>query len=277
MSTDPHHDALMAVARSLTPDETAAFLARLAPPGSRLHGAEVADLLDMLDQHDAWLDQIEPFYADNEHELPQVAGTRYALYALLGLGRELTVENLTRMLTAAGLLPKAAPARVQDRPATAGAGTLTAEARMAYDPIGDLAEVLAAVLYHAPAGITARDGRALARLRDGLGLRADQPAVPSAAAQEVEQAVRAALAAFTTRTGHLITTAEIEGWVAEADRGYDLEPAPPPHPELGPGSGHQANGPADCPRCQMIRDNAHWLALPEPDPQGRRWEDHEDF
>lgn len=152
MSTDPHHDALMAIARSLTPDETAVILTRLAPPGSAMHGAEVADLLDMLDQHDAHLDKIEPFYDDHEHELPQVAGTRYALYALIALDAALTVENLTRMLTAAGLMPKP---------------------------------------------------------------------------------------------------------VTEAERGYDLDELP--HPELGPGSGHQPDGPADCPRCQMLRDNQGWM------------------
>jgi hypothetical protein len=42
-------------------------------------------------------------------------------------------------------------------------------------------------------------------------------------------------------------------------------PAPPPHPELGPDSGHQADGPANCVRCQMIRDNAHWMATGEVD------------
>jgi len=37
--------------------------------------------------------------------------------------------------------------------------------------------------------------------------------------------------------------------------------APPPHPELGPGTGHQPDGPADCPRCQLLRENAGWLNL----------------
>jgi hypothetical protein len=36
------------------------------------------------------------------------------------------------------------------------------------------------------------------------------------------------------------------------------EDAPPPHPELGPGSGHQADGPADCPRCMLLRSN-RWI------------------
>lgn len=124
MSTDPHHDALLAIARSLTPDETAAIGARLAPPVSRMHGAEVADLLDQLDQTDAWLDKIEPFYEDHQHELPQVTGTRYALYALLALDAALTMENLTRMLTAAGLLPKAVPALAWS-PVIRGAGVIT--------------------------------------------------------------------------------------------------------------------------------------------------------
>jgi hypothetical protein len=253
MSTDPHHDALMAVARSLTPDETAAFLARLAPPGSRLHGAEVADLLDMLDQQDAWLDKIEPFYEDNEGQLPQVAGTRYALYALLGLGRELTVENLTRMLMRAGLMPGIAPARVQDRPSLAGAGTLTAGARMAYDPLPALADLMAAAVHQPLTGVIVRD------LLRNLELGED------ATTQEIEQAIREALRSYITPGGHLITTAEIEGWVAGAERGHDLDALPPIPGHAGPG--HTADGPQDCRRCQLLRDNAHWLALPE-NPEG---------
>jgi hypothetical protein len=65
-----------------------------------------------------------------------------------------------------------------------------------------------------------------------------------------------------TRSGRIVTEEDIERWAAEAERGYDPAPAPPPHPELGPGSGHQANGPAGCSRCQLVRDNAHWMALP---------------
>ena len=40
--------------------------------------------------------------------------------------------------------------------------------------------------------------------------------------------------------------------------------APPPHPELGPGSGHQVNGPADCPRCSLLRENEHWMTPGRP-------------
>lgn len=41
--------------------------------------------------------------------------------------------------------------------------------------------------------------------------------------------------------------------------GYQVAPrAAPPHPGLGPSSGHQANGPASCPRCQLLRDNP-WI------------------
>ena len=62
---------------------------------------------------------------------------------------------------------------------------------------------------------------------------------------------------FITKTGHLITPAEIEGWVAEAEAGYDLAgfTVPPGHIRAG----HTADGPADCPRCQLLRDNAHWM------------------
>lgn len=171
------------------------------------------------------------------------------------------------------------------------------EARMSYDPIGDLAALVDG-LHGISAGDRMEDvlGRLLAgpyaRLRGGLLL--DEP---GREAITTPDAIREALQVCITKTGHLITAAEIEGWVAGAERGYDLPPrvssarwgrlaarqespeqmAPPPHSELGPGSGHQADGPADCRRCQMIRENADWLALPEPDPQGPRWEDHEDF
>jgi len=123
-------------------------------------------------------------------------------------------------------------------------------ARTAYDPIGDLAGLLAALTASRAASWDGQVGAAYRRLAAGLAWT--EPG-------GIEDAIRAALQAFITRTGHLITPAEIEGWVAEAERGYDIPDAPPPHPELGPGSGHQADGPADCARCQLIRDNAHWM------------------
>jgi hypothetical protein len=94
------HDAIMAVARRLTDDENRAILARLAPVGSPMHGAQPADLLDMLYDTDAWLREVEPFYERHEGrgELPDRPETRYAIYALLASGRELTIDNLRELL-----------------------------------------------------------------------------------------------------------------------------------------------------------------------------------
>lgn len=123
---------------------------------------------------------------------------------------------------------------------------------MAYDPIPDLAGLLAALTASRAASWDGQVGAAYRRLAEGLAWT--EPA-------GIELAIREALRSYITPGGRLITTAEIRGWVAEAERGYDLKPAPPPHPELGPGSGHQLDGPADCRRCQMIRDNQDWLGL----------------
>lgn len=141
---------------------------------------------------------------------------------------------------------------------------MTTDASRAYDPIADLAAFIDGMHAWVQAGLPT-DGLVdllagpYARLRGGLLLDEPEPAAPRGG---TDQALREALQAYITKTGHLITQDEIEGWVAEAERGYEPgDFAPPPHPELGPGSGHQVDGPAGCPRCQLLRDNQGWMKL----------------
>lgn len=70
------------------------------------------------------------------------------------------------------------------------------------------------------------------------------------------RAVRPDEGLFLTRTGRVITWDEIEGWVDEAERGYDVGQL---HLPGHVGSGHTYDGPADCPRCQLIRENQGWM------------------
>jgi hypothetical protein len=55
-----------------------------------------------------------------------------------------------------------------------------------------------------------------------------------------------------TPAGRIIDENQIAAWAAEAERGYDLDalPAIPGHA----GTGHTADGPPDCERCQAIRE-----------------------
>jgi hypothetical protein len=110
-------DALTALARVLTPDETAAIKAYAVSLSTSWDGAEPADWIDAADQADAYLDRIEPFFeAHLGHDLKwhfpelrgaKLGGVRYALYALIALGQDLTVANVVRLLTRAGLIPAA--------------------------------------------------------------------------------------------------------------------------------------------------------------------------
>jgi hypothetical protein len=105
MNTEnPHHDALMAVAHSLTVAEAATIRAFAA--ASRMDGAEPADWIAEADNADAYLDRIEPVFAEHGDELPGVTGTRYAMYALIALGLDLSPLNIKKLLLRAGLLPK---------------------------------------------------------------------------------------------------------------------------------------------------------------------------
>jgi hypothetical protein len=105
VTADPHHDALLAIDRSLSPVERSAFLDYVAGHWPRLVGAEPADILEITGSYDMFLDRTEPFGEEHDAELPDVPGIRAALHALIILDAALTVENVTRMLTAAGLMP----------------------------------------------------------------------------------------------------------------------------------------------------------------------------
>lgn len=249
-------DPLLAIDRSLTDDEREQFLAYVARRWPNLVGAEPADVLELTTSHDMFLAQTEPFWEEHAAELPDGAPVTAVLHALIILGAELTVENLTRMLTAAGLMPEPEATRVT-------------EVRMAYDPIPDLAALVDGLEAVASAGTLGSPNSVLleklgylltgpyARLRGGLLL--DEPGHE---AESTEQAIREALRGYITPAGKLITTEEIRGWVDEAERGYDLtddERAVGGILRQTPHAAHTPDGPLDCPRCQLLRENAHWM------------------
>ena len=62
MPSDPETDALLAVARALTEDETRQLLANTAARWPRCAGADVADILDLTDNHGLFLETTEPFF-----------------------------------------------------------------------------------------------------------------------------------------------------------------------------------------------------------------------
>jgi hypothetical protein len=100
------HEALMAVARALAGDEEQAILHRWAPEGSRLRGAQVADLLDMAEQHDTHVEVTDEFDSEHGGELPDVPGLIYAEIALIMASVPLTVTNVIKLLLRAGLMPR---------------------------------------------------------------------------------------------------------------------------------------------------------------------------
>lgn len=102
-------DPLLAIDRSLTAGERAQALAYVRDHWPRLVGAQVADVLEHTTDYDMFLDQTEPFFEAHTGELSEAPNTA-ALHTLILLGRELTVANVAKVLLAAGLLPKAAPA-----------------------------------------------------------------------------------------------------------------------------------------------------------------------
>ncbi len=107
MPSDPETDALLAVARALTEDETRQLLANTAARWPRCAGADVADILDLTDNHDLFLETTEPFFEARQGDLPDVRGLRYAAHALIILGRELTVPALLDLMGRAGLITTA--------------------------------------------------------------------------------------------------------------------------------------------------------------------------
>jgi hypothetical protein len=106
-------DPLLAVTGALTPaDQTAIELdwARVNPHHA---GAKTADILDMLYQHDAHLDQLEPF-ADANTDLLDVPGAAHAALALIRLNRPLTRTAVVILLARAGLCPDLGRADAED-------------------------------------------------------------------------------------------------------------------------------------------------------------------
>jgi hypothetical protein len=56
-----------------------------------------------------------------------------------------------------------------------------------------------------------------------------------------------------TRTGKVLTDDDIQALADEAEAGYDLDQLTPIPGHDGPG--HTADGPADCPRCALLREH----------------------
>lgn len=101
--TDPETDALLAVARALTEDEQRNLTASAAARWPRIAGADAADVLDLTDNADMFLDLTEAFFAEHAGELPDVRGLRYAAHALIILGRPLTAAAVLDLIRRAGL------------------------------------------------------------------------------------------------------------------------------------------------------------------------------
>jgi hypothetical protein len=116
------------------------------------------------------------------------------------------------------------------------------EARRAYDPIPDLAGLLAALTASRAASWDGQVGAAYRRLAEGLAWTG-----PSA----IEDAIRETLTSFITGPGHLLTPAELGAYVAEAERGY----------ETCPQCGNLVPDLNDCRGHKM--DCTHWMAEAE--------------
>lgn len=99
-------DAL-AIDRALTGAERALFLERVYNRMPRLVGAEAADVLDIWDNHDAYLGLLEPFWEEHEEELDAIRGARFAVYAALVLDDgSLNIETVRNLARRAGLPPR---------------------------------------------------------------------------------------------------------------------------------------------------------------------------
>jgi hypothetical protein len=103
-------EALSAIARHLADDEARAIVDRFVAANPHWDGAHADDILETLQQADAHLDVIEPFYEAHDDELPDVPGVGYAVLAVIAMGRELTVPAVLDLLGRAGLTETPAPA-----------------------------------------------------------------------------------------------------------------------------------------------------------------------
>lgn len=94
------HDALMALARALTEDETAVILAKAARwPG--MNGAGLADIIDHTVEYDEFLNRTEPFFMAHDKDFDSDYAPAYAAHALILLDRELTVEAVRELMARA--------------------------------------------------------------------------------------------------------------------------------------------------------------------------------
>jgi hypothetical protein len=153
------HASLTAVAHALTAFETGRFLAAVHVLYPRLRGAGVADVLDLTTDHDMFLAETESFfeqYGEQLHRQMDASSEapRAAAHALILLGRPLTVENVTALLTKAGVIDGPAVPEVP-----------------AYDPVHDLAVLVMWTDYdHQSEG--GEVSQSLSRLRHWLPLPA---------------------------------------------------------------------------------------------------------
>lgn len=123
------HEALMAIARVLTEEEKQAILDRWAPAGSRLHGAQVADLLDMAEQHDTHVAVTDEFTGEHRGRLPDVPGLVYAVLVPVMADLPLTVASVIKLLLRAGLMPEREPVIAWESYATPSGACYTGTGR----------------------------------------------------------------------------------------------------------------------------------------------------
>ena len=95
---------VLAIDRALTPAERALFLERVYNRQPRMVGAEVADVLDIWQNSDAYLGLTEPFWEQHREELHRTRGMVYAVYAALVLDDgSLNIETVRNLARRAGL------------------------------------------------------------------------------------------------------------------------------------------------------------------------------
>jgi hypothetical protein len=103
-------DPLMAVVAALTEEQRAEIVARFVRANGHWDGAEAADILDALTNHDSDLDVLEPFFEKHGDKFG-ADGVAEAARALIWSGPQslpraarITVEGLRDLLTRAGLM-----------------------------------------------------------------------------------------------------------------------------------------------------------------------------
>jgi hypothetical protein len=98
---------VLAVDRALTVEERGQFLAEVYNRIPRMVGAEVADVLDIWQNSDAFLGLVEPFWEAHRDELDRTRGIVYAVYAALVLDDgSLKIETVRDLAQRAGLPPR---------------------------------------------------------------------------------------------------------------------------------------------------------------------------